>query len=71
MFLLESEILNENITFVRPNLKNMKTSNLFSHKTPQNRHPSSWIHPQDNKILIDVEYAELDVDQVVNWKSPQ
>ena len=22
----------------------MKKSNLFSHKTPQTRHPSSWIH---------------------------
>ena len=31
----------------------MKKSNLFSHKTPQNRHPSSWIHPLIIKSQFD------------------
>ena len=43
LFLLKSEILNKNITFVHPKLKNMKKSDLFSHKPLENRHPSSWI----------------------------
>ena len=52
LFLLKSEILNKNITFVCPKLKNMKKTDLFSHNTPQNRHPSSWIHlPKDNDVV--------------------
>jgi hypothetical protein len=49
---VKSEIPNKNITFIRPKMENMKNSELFSHGTPQNRHPSSWIHPSSIYELL-------------------